>query len=480
MIFLSFLSSSTIVAAAPEQGATTTYRKFVIYYGWYSDNRGELGQEIERIIAAKPEFVISPYYTSTGQVNLESEVIDRFHEAGVKVLVYVATGNGNRELDGVLNEIKTGLYSGADGVFLDEVAMLHYDWQVDHYKEIYDYTKSFGSERLVIANPGSILVNEKVMSVSDIASFEHQWRLASHIDWFSEYPAIRFMGISSNDIANVMGYRVDEEAAARDTIEAWQGGIGYHFSTNTYTTLAPWFEEYQKALEDYAVSGTELYELRVKTVDTEGTEIKGLWIEVKKNSKVVMTGFSPAKFLLPEGMYQVGAGNYQSFIFDKWQDGETSPYHSVTIADAAELVAVYKSELANLRVESYDNLGNSVKGMHVTVSTGGGVVAEGFTPVSLRLPVGQYSVSASSYEYYDFDRWDDGSQVRQASLAQDAKVAAYYDNMLADKLGAGIFTSCKDYQQQVADSMLESGLLAGLLELYMRKSIMASTGCAIQ
>jgi hypothetical protein len=276
-----------------------------------------------------------------------------------------------------------------------------------------------------------------------------------------------------------MGYKVDEEAAASDSIEAWQGGIGYHFSTNSYTTLAPWFEAYQNALEDYVASGTELRELQVKTVDTEGNEIKGLWIEVKKNDRAVITGFSPTKFLLPEGAYQVGAGNYQSFVFEKWQDGETSPYHSVIVSNATELVAVYRSELGSLRVESYDNLGNSVRGMRVTVSGGDGVVAEGFTPLSLRLPVGQYSIAASSYEYYEFDRWDDGSQVRQASVRQDSKVAAYYDNMLADKLGPEIF-SCGDYQQQVADSILESGPLAGLLELQMRKGIMASAGCAIQ
>jgi len=479
MIFLSFLSSSTVIAAAPEQGTTTAYRKFVVYYGWYSDSRGQLGSEIERIIAAKPEFVISPYYTSTGQVNLTPEVMDRFHENGVKVLVYVATGNGDTKLEGVLQEIRTGLDGGADGVMLDEVAMLHSDWQVDYYKEIYDYTKSFGSEKLVIANPGSILVNEKVMSVSDIVSFEHQWRFASQIDWFSKYPATRFMGISSNDIANVMGYEVDEQAAARDTIEAWQAGVGYHFSTNTYTTLAPWFEGYQKALEDYAVSGSKLGELNVRTVDSGGNEIKGLWIEVRKNDRVVMTGFSPAKFLLPQGAYQVGAADYRSFIFDRWQDGETSPYHSVTVADTAELVAVYKSGLANLRVESYDSLGNSVRGMQVIVSSGRSVVADGFTPLALRLPAGQYSIAASSNEYYKFDQWDDGSQVRQASLEQDAKVAAYYDNTLADRVGTEIF-SCKDYQQQVADSMFKSGPLAGLLELYMRKSAMASASCASQ
>ena len=479
MIFLSFLSSSTVIAAAPEQGATT-YRKFVIFYGWYSDSRGETGQEIERIIVARPEFVISPYHTSTGQVNLKPEVVDRFHAAGIKVVVYIATGNGGRDLGGVMEEMKTGLDNGADGVFLDEVATLHSDWQVDYYREIYDYAKSFGSERLVIANPGTILVNEKVMSVSDILSFEHQWRLASHLDWFSDYPATRFMGISSNDITNVMGYTVGEEVGARDTIEAWQGGIGYHFSTNKYTALEPWFEDYQEALEDYAVSGTALQELRIRTVDSEGSEIRGLWMEVKRNDRVVITGFSPARFLLPEGTYEVGAGNYQSFIFSNWQDGETSPYHNVALAGPADLVAVYRSEHANLRVESYDNLGNSVLGMHVTVSRGGNAVAEGFTPLSLRLPVGQYSIAALGSEYYGFERWDDGSQVLETSLVEDVKVTAYYENLLADKLGAGIFASCSDYRQQVADSVLEAGPLAGLLELRMKKSIMASAGCTAQ
>lgn len=479
MLFLSFLSSSTLIAAAPEQGAAAAYRKFVIYYGWYSDGRGELGPEIERIIAARPEFVISPHLTSTGQLNLTPKVVDRFHEAGIKVIAYVATGNGNRDLDSVFKEIKAGLDGGADGVFFDEVATLHYDWQVDHYREIYEYTKSFGSERLVISNPGTMLVNEKLMSVSDILSFEHQWRLASHLDWFSKYPADRFMGISSNDISNVMGYAVGEEAAGRDTIEAWQGGIGYHFSTDSYTRLAPWFEEYQKALEDYAVTGSDLQELQVRTVDSEGSEIRGLWMEVKRNDRVVMTGFSPAKFLLPEGTYEVGAGNYQSFIFSNWQDGETDPYHSVDLAGPAELVAVYKSELANLRVESRDNIGNSIKGMHVTVSSGSDVVAEGFTPLSLRLPLGQYSIAAASSEYYGFEHWDDGSQTRQANLTGDVQIMALYENLLADRLGAGIFTDCPDYRQQVAGSMLEGGHLAGLLELQMRKSIMASAGCAV-
>jgi len=479
MIFLSFLSSSTVLAAS--EPGTIAYRKFVVYYGWYSDHGGKLGSDIDRIISAKPEFVISPYYTSTGQVNLKPEVFEKFHSNGIKVMVYIATGNAERNLDSVIGEMKTGFGSGADGVMLDEVALLQTQPQVDYYKKIYDYAKSFGIDKVVIANPGSILVSEKVMSVSDIVSFEHQWRLAPHIDWFSNYPATRFMGISSNDITNVMGYKVDGEVAVSDTVEAWQSGIGYHFSTDAYTGLPSWFGDYQSGLDDFVVSGAKLHELVVKTFDSEGHEIKGMWVEVKKNDRMVITGFSPTRFMLPEGNYQIGASNYQNFIFDKWQDGETAHYHSVALSGPAELAAVYKSELADFRIDSLDNLGNSVKGMHVSVSRGGSVVAEGFTPLYLRLALGQYTVDASSYNYYQFARWDNnfgGTSSTQVDLTQGTKLTAYYTNTLAGQIGNDIFgCSGTQYNSQVAGSLLDGGPLAGVLELQMRKSVMASSGC---
>jgi hypothetical protein len=89
MLLSSFLSFSSIVAATSEPGLA--YRKFVIYYGWYSDSEGRPGPDLDRITRSKPEYVISPYYTSTGLVNLKPEMMDRLHESGTKVLVYVAT-----------------------------------------------------------------------------------------------------------------------------------------------------------------------------------------------------------------------------------------------------------------------------------------------------------------------------------------------------------------------------------------------------
>lgn len=116
MLLSSFLSSSSIVAATSEPGLA--YRKLVIYYGWYSDSEGRLGPDLDRITRSKPEYIISPYHTSTGIVNLKPEVMDRLHESGTKVLVYVATWNGGKNLDAVFAEMKTRFDGGADGIFL--------------------------------------------------------------------------------------------------------------------------------------------------------------------------------------------------------------------------------------------------------------------------------------------------------------------------------------------------------------------------
>lgn len=471
LLFLSFLSSSGIASASQEQ--TSAYRKFVIYYGWYSDGDGRLGHDIDRIIRSKPEYVVSPYYTSSGIVNLTPQVISKFSDNGIGILTYIATGNAGRDLDSVMGEIRTGIEAGAAGVMLDEVATLHNRWEVDYYEKIYEYVKSFGAEKVVVANPGSIMVNESVMSVSDILCFEHQWRLASALDWFSNYPAERFMGISSNDITGVMGYGVDGEVALRDTVESWQNGIGYHYSTDTYTRLPSWFEDYQSGLSDFIVSGAQLGELAVRVVDTEGNEINGLWIEVRNDGRMVAAGFSPATFLLPEGSHQVIASNYQNYIFAKWQDGSAVPHHDIVAAQASpvELVAVYRNEQAELLVDSADLAGKPIRDMQVAVLREGDVVAEGKTPFQMRLPPGTYSVIASSSKYYAFDQWSDGfrGNATTVELLHDTRVIAHYASALMGKLG---MVQCgADSKERVAESMLKGGTLGALLELRMINSV---------
>jgi hypothetical protein len=454
------------------------YKKFVVYYGIYKNNQGQITPDLDRIANARPELVISPYYTLSGQVNLVPEVMKRFHDNGIKVIAYVSTANSGRDINSVLQEIKAGFLAGTDGVMLDEVPRLDSDIQFNYYERIYVYVKSFG-DKTVIANPGSILVSERIMSVSDIVSFEHQWRLAPSLDWFSKYTANRFMGISSNNIPGVMGYYVDQNKAASDTIEAWQDGIGYHYSTDIFTGLPSWFEAYQGALKGFG-NPEQLQDVKVKTVDTSGQQITGLWIQVTRDDGTggafVTSGFSPAQFMLPSGKYNFLASNYQNFIFSNWQGSSSSEFN---ITNSTELVAVYKNELAALTVQSFDNTGNSVRGIYVSVIKDGKVVMDGFTPLQINLPLGDYEVAVSSYQYYQFSHWDDGSSQnpRPISLTHDTVLNAYHTNTLANIIGEQISgnTSCHDpqnYRIGVTNAWLNEGALGALVELSKQKSAM--------
>jgi hypothetical protein len=157
--------------------------------------------------------------------------------------------------------------------------------------------------------------------------------------------------------------------------------------------------------------------------------------------------------------------------------------YSIAVKDTglAALTAVYRNELADLRWKAFDSVGNSIKGMHISVAPDRSVVADGQTPLHLKLPPGSYSITATalpSSRYYEFARWDDGSKgAHQGSLAQDARITAYYGSVIAGQLEA--FARCQDYQRHVAVSMLRGGPLIGLLELQMRNNVMTSAGCAL-
>ncbi|MEO9320554.1 MAG: spherulation-specific family 4 protein [Nitrososphaera sp.] len=487
LLFISFLSSATPtgVTAADQ---SLTHRRFVIYYGWYFDEHGILQNVVSSILAAKPDLVISPYHTSDGQVNIRPDVMNTFHSNGIKVIAYVATGDAKRDVNSVLGEIKSALSAGADGVMLDEVSLMQTDDQYSYYKQIYNFVKQQGgSDKLVIANPGSVLVGERVMQVSDIVSFEHQWRFASSLDWFSKYPPSRYMGISSNDVLNAMGYRVASDVASRDTIEAWNDGIGYHYSTDTYTALPPWFGSYQQSLVDYSSSFANTHKVSVRTYDDSGQEISGLWIEVKKGNSVIMTGFSPAAFNLPDGIFEIGASSYQAFEFSKWSDGMTQQYRSVDVSLDLELGAVYRTQSHLVTIESHDLSANPIRGMFVRVSNGATTVAQGFTPYQVKLQPGTYDFTALGYKFYQFAGWDSQSQASSGSggsltlnVSNDTLVEARYDNQLVGKLGTAVFKQqCFDngYSAAVADALQQGGPVAGTLELYMQKSA-ALAACA--
>lgn len=73
--------------------------------------------------------------------------------------------------------------------------------------------------------------------------------------------------------------------------------------------------------------------LTVNTQYTGGQAVTGLWTTLAQNGQVVATGFSPVRFsLTPNQQYVVTVSNYQSYIFERWDNGSTNPARAISIA----------------------------------------------------------------------------------------------------------------------------------------------------
>jgi hypothetical protein len=220
---------------------------YVIYYGHLVNEDGAMTDQARMILQAGPSLVVVPHSFPNGEPNLTPELRQAFSDKGIRVITYTWTDYGSRNLDEVLAEIDV-YASQSDGIFVDEVTNLETDAELSYYAAIHEHVKSkHGDDKMVIMNPGHYNVREQVMQISDIVSLEEEWVYHESMPWKSNYPPSRFMGVSSNEYCSEC---VTEQNAASKTAEAWNSGIGYHFSTDRYIELPPWFGSYVSATND--------------------------------------------------------------------------------------------------------------------------------------------------------------------------------------------------------------------------------------
>ncbi len=216
----------------PEYLAYLAKFKYILYYGDFTDGI------TKAIIAVKPTFLVTNYYAMDRQTRQE------FVDNHIPVIAYLPTHWTDRSLGNTLDEARNLLKDGADGIFVDESATMSNGWELWYYAQIYKAIKEFNKDAVVVINPGTASISEKSMLVADIICFEHEWRNIKNLNWASNYPGWRFMGISSNEFDNVMGYHVDANTALQDLVEARKMNIAYHYSTDHYLQLPSWLYIY--------------------------------------------------------------------------------------------------------------------------------------------------------------------------------------------------------------------------------------------
>jgi hypothetical protein len=223
-------------------------KTYVIYYGWLSDEKGELSVEAQRIADAHVPLLIAPLMTAkpASHVNLNAAVIARMHDAGTAVFAYVDTDYARVSPKIARRQVSDALTAGVDGIFYDQTTASPQGATLDYYETLSAPVKAEGKR--IIANVGVAQCGSALMRFADHVMLEHRWRnLANGSPWTLHRGPETFMGVSSNE-EQAMGYEVNEQRAVADTREAWDRNIGWHMSTELYAKLPAWFESYLAAI----------------------------------------------------------------------------------------------------------------------------------------------------------------------------------------------------------------------------------------
>lgn len=228
--------------------------RYVIYYGWLiSAADGTPGPAATAIATARPELLIGCYYTFEPKYpNFSWQVCDLLHAQQIALFAYIDTDYGNRSLTTVEAEARDYLAKGVDGIFFDRAYNFLDGRQTPYYQHLAALVRH--SQKSIIVNTGVAQSGEAIMDVTDILMVEHDWRMLHQLSpWHRRYPSARFMGNSSSEVGTdcYFNYRIDCTTAVRDTYEARERGIGWHYSTNHYTTLPTWFSDYMHSVSIY-------------------------------------------------------------------------------------------------------------------------------------------------------------------------------------------------------------------------------------
>ncbi len=175
------------------------------------------------------------------------------HNAGRKVIGYVATGYGNRAIADVKADIDKwySFYPAIDGIFLDEQA--NTASLVAHYADLYNYIKGKQAAAIAVGNPGQSTIEEYTSTADIIMTFENTGaNHATHVNpsWMANYSKYRFW-----DAVHAVASVADMQTVVTK-VKSAERNVGWTYVTddilpNPWDVLASYW-----ATEVSTVSGT--------------------------------------------------------------------------------------------------------------------------------------------------------------------------------------------------------------------------------
>ena len=124
-------------------------------------------------------------------------------------------------------------------------------------------------------------------------------------------------------------------------VEPWEQDVGILEKTTAGT-----FEmQARNTTQSASASTSPMYALTITSADASGNPKTGMYTTIREGSAIVLTGFTPLSFTGYLGAtYSVSVSNYESSIFDHWEDGSTSSRRVVNFESDATITAYYRTE----------------------------------------------------------------------------------------------------------------------------------------
>jgi hypothetical protein len=286
--------------------------------------------------ASGPGFSKDSNYES-GIANLKS--------AGVTVLGYVSTAYTNRDIAAVKSDMDRwkSWYPAVDGIFFDE--QTNWAGQEWYYDQADSYAKSKGLS-FTVGNPGANSIPSYLDTVDVVLIYESPGlpNLSNYQSWSSANNAK--LGMIPFGVGSMPNQWIEDATALVGWIY-----VTHDVLPNPWDSIPPYLENMAELLDDGGSTvppppSTSKHTLTVRSVDQNGRAADGMWMEVKKGSSTVSSGFTPLTISLEESTYSVSASNYGQTIFNRWSDGSTSSTTSLSLSGDKSLTAHYNNSPA--------------------------------------------------------------------------------------------------------------------------------------
>lgn len=323
------LDTDKLIIANFEKIISTFTQKIAIPAYFYPEENSTYWQQLINSAGPVGLVVVNPSDGPGNSKDLNYErIINNLRSAGIKVIGYVYSSYGNRNVSEVKSDIdKFFQWYTIDGIFVDEAD--NSSSKVGYYSEIYNYIKqTYGNDKLVVLNPGTNTI-EEYMNVSDIIiTFEDDYQ--NYLSWTpsgweNKYSPERFWHLIINTSSANLKTAIDLSKERK---------IGWIYVTddnlpNPWDTL-PKEEYWNQLINSVSSSSVMSCFLTVRIIPSNEAGRVEVYPQVLNNEYVL--GSTVTISAIP---------NY-GYIFSNWGGDVTGSSTTVTLLmDSDKLVVAY-------------------------------------------------------------------------------------------------------------------------------------------